>query len=67
MSVSKDTLKAMIRDLGGVPMTEEQLDIVLPAVQAHVEAMATLDEVDLSEVLPGHIFRIQPDGEHVKP
>ena len=62
MSVSKDTLKAMIRDLAGVPMTEEQLDTVLPAVQAHVEAMTTLDEVDLSEVLPGHVFRIQPDG-----
>ena len=62
MSVSKDTLKAMIRDLGGVSMTEEQLDAVLPAVQAHIDAMTTLDEVDLSEVLPGHIFRSQPDG-----
>ena len=62
VSVTKDTLKAIIQDLGGVPMTEEQLDAVLPAVQAHVAAMATLDEVDLSEVLPGHIFRVQPDG-----
>ena len=62
MSVSKDTLKAMVRDMGGVPLTEEQLDVVLPAVQASMDAMATLnDEVDLSEVLPGHIFRSQPD------
>ena len=51
-----------MRNLGGVSMTEEQLDAVLPAVHAHIDAMTTLDEVDLSEVLPGHIFRSQPDG-----
>ena len=62
MSVSKDTLKSIIRDLGGVPMTEEQLDAVLPAVSAHLEGMAALDEVDLSEILSGHVFRAQTGG-----
>ena len=50
----------MIRDLGGIPLTDEELDMLVPVVQANVDGMAKLEEVDLAEVLPGHVFHAEP-------
>ncbi|MBI4232988.1 MAG: hypothetical protein HY686_00945 [Chloroflexi bacterium] len=59
--VTRETLKAMIRELGGVPLTDEELDMLVPAVQGQVDAMSKLDAaLDLSQVAPGLIFHAEP-------
>ena len=61
MPVTRETLRGMIDDFGLIPLTDEELDMLLPAVQAQVDAMAKLDaEVDLSMVPPGAIFHAEP-------
>ena len=61
MPVTRETLRGMIDDFGMIPLTDEELDYLLPAVQAQVDAMAKLDaEVDLSMVPPGAIFHAEP-------
>ena len=61
MAVSRETLRGMIDDFGMIPLTDEELDYILPAVQAQVDAMARLDaDVDLSMVPPGAIWHAEP-------
>ena len=60
--VTKATLRAMIAELGLIPLTDEELDIVLPQVQAHRDAMEKLDKaLDLSMVAPGSVFFAEPN------
>ena len=48
MAVTKETLKRMIEELNLIPMSDEELEIVLPRVQSIVDNMEQLSEVDLS-------------------
>ena len=62
MPITKETLKTMIEDFGFLHLTDEELEIILPAVQAQADAITKLDAaVDLSMVPPGAIFRAEPN------
>jgi Asp-tRNA(Asn)/Glu-tRNA(Gln) amidotransferase C subunit len=60
MAVTKETLKRMIEELNLIPMSDEELEIVLPRVQSIVDHMEQLSEVDLSEIRVSHVFRADP-------
>ena len=61
MPVSKETLKQMIEDFGLIPMSDEELEIVLPTVQSTVDGTKQVSsEVDLSTTRISHVFRAHP-------
>lgn len=60
MKVTRETLKTMTREFDLVPLTDEELDIVLPNVQAMVDGLKQLEGIDLSEVRVSHVFRADP-------
>ncbi len=64
MAITKDTLKAMIREFHGMDLSDEELEIVAPALDSYLAEVENLRELDLSNVVSGRILRAQ---EGVKP
>jgi Asp-tRNA(Asn)/Glu-tRNA(Gln) amidotransferase C subunit len=62
MAITKDTLKAMIREFHGMELSDEELDIVAPALDSYLAEVENLRELDLSEVMSGRIQRAQEGG-----
>ena len=60
--VSKETLKAMVRDYGGVPLSDEELDLVAPEVEAYLAEVDQLRDLDLSSVMSGRLLRADEGG-----
>ncbi len=60
MAVTKETLKRMIEELNLIPMSDEELEIVLPRIQSIVDHMEQLSEMNLSEIRVSHVFRADP-------
>ena len=63
MPVSKDTLKAMIREYGGIPLSDEELDLVTPEVESYLREVGQLRDLDLSAVMSGRLMRADEGGE----
>lgn len=59
MPVSKDTLKAIIEEYGGIPLSDEELDLVAPEVESYLKEANQLRELDLSSVMSGRLMRAQ--------
>ena len=60
MAVSKETLKRMVEEMNLIPLSDEELDQVLPEVQGLVDVMSEYSEVDLVEIRISHVFRADP-------
>jgi hypothetical protein len=60
MAVTKETLKRMIEEMNLIPMSDQELDIVLPEVQGMLEGMKQISELDLSSIRISHVFRADP-------
>ena len=60
MAITKETLKRMIDEMGLIPLSDEELDIILPQVQSTVESGQKLAETDLSSSRVSHVFRASP-------
>ena len=63
MAITKDTLKAMIREFHGMELSDEELDIVAPALDGYLAEIENLRELDLSNVMSGRILRAQEGGK----
>ena len=57
MPVTRELLRAMLDTFGGLEMTDEELDAVLPSVQMYADQAAKLQELDLSEVFSARLLR----------
>ena len=57
MPVTRELLRAMLDAFGGLEMTDEELDAVLPNVQMYAEQAAKLNELDLSDVFSSRLLR----------
>ena len=62
MVITKDTLRAMIREFHGMELSDEELDIVAPALDSYLAEVENLRELDLSDVMSGRIQRAQEGG-----
>ncbi len=62
MAITKDTLKAMIREFHWMELSDEELDIVAPALDSYLAEVENLRELDLSDVMSGRIQRAQEGG-----
>ena len=63
MSVSDETLQAIIRDYNGFELSAEELELVKPEVSYYMEQLAILDELDLSETMSGRLLRMPAADE----
>ena len=59
MAISQETLKAMIRDYGGFELSDEELALVLPELDAYLGEVELLRELDLSKVMSSRLLRAE--------
>ena len=65
MTISQETLRAMIRDYGGFELSDEESGLVLPEIEIYLGEVEVLRELDLSNVMSSRLLRAQegqPDG-----
>ena len=60
--VTEDTLRAMLREFGGVEPTEAEMERVLASVNTYRQRAQPLGELDLSAVLSGRLLHAQEGG-----
>ncbi len=63
MPISKETLKAMIREYGGIQLSDAELDLVTPEVESYLKEVGQLRDLDLSAVMSGRLMRADEGGE----
>ena len=61
MSISNETLKAMIRDYNGVELSDEELSLVRPELDIYCTELEKLEFLDLSDSFSGRLMQL-PDG-----
>ena len=60
VSISDETLKAMIRDYNGFELSDEELELVRPELEFYLDELNKLEELDLSTVLSSRLMHL-PD------
>ena len=63
MSVSDETLQAIIRDYNGFELSAEELELVRPEIDYYMEQLATLNDLDLSDTMSGRLLRMAAADE----
>ena len=63
MAIEKETLKAMIRDFHGFDISDEELDLVKPALDNYLAQVEKLRELDLSGVMSSRLLRAKEGGD----
>jgi hypothetical protein len=63
MSVSDETLQAIIREYNGFELSAAELELVRPEIDYYMEQLATLDDLDLSATLSGRLLRMPTADE----
>ncbi len=63
MASTKETLQAMIREFHGIELSDEELEMVAPALGSYMVEVEKLRELDLSDVMSGRILRAQEGGK----
>ena len=58
MKLEPETLKAMIEDYDGIPLSDAELELVWPELEAYVAAVEQLEELDLSALFSGRLLRV---------
>ncbi len=62
MSISRETLKAMVRDYHGFELSDQEMELIRPELDAYMAAVEKLQELDLSSVLSGRLLRADEGG-----
>jgi len=62
MAISNETLKAMIRDYGGLELSDEELDLVRPEIESYMESMAGIEELNLGDMMSSRLLHVQEGG-----
>ena len=62
MPISKDTLRAMIRDFHGFELSDSELDIIEPELNNYLAEVEKLRELDLSNVMSGRLLKADEGG-----
>ena len=58
MSISDETLKAMIRDYNGLELSDEELELVRPELKNYFSELKKLEDLDLSDAFSGRLMHI---------
>ena len=57
MSISAETLKAMIRDFNGLELSDDELELVRPELDYYLDELKKLDALDLSDAFSSRLLR----------
>ncbi len=63
MAITKETLQAMVREFRGIELSDEELEMIAPALDSYLTEVENLRELDLSNVMSGRILRAQEGGK----
>ena len=63
MALPHETLKVMIRDYQGFPLSDDELELIRPELDNYLQAIETLQELDLSAVFSSRLLRVQEGGQ----
>ena len=63
MSVSDETLQAIIRDFNGFELSADELELVKPEIEYYLQQLAILDDLDLSDSMSGRLLRMASSDE----
>lgn len=58
MSISNETLKAMIRDFNGFELSDEELELVRPELDYYLDELKKLEDLDLSDAFSSRLLRL---------
>jgi hypothetical protein len=58
MSISNETLKAMIRDYNGLELSDEELELVRPELETYFSELKKLEDLDLSDAFSGRLMNL---------
>lgn len=61
-SVTRETLRRMIDEFELIPMSDDELDVAVPQVQALVNAISRTNHIDLANVRTSHVFVASTSG-----
>jgi hypothetical protein len=62
MAISRDTIKAMIRDYHGFDLTDEEIDLIQPELDNYAQEIENLRNLDLSAVMSSRLLRVEERG-----
>ncbi len=62
MAITKETLQAMIREFHGIELSDDELEMVAPALDSYMVEVEKLRDLDLSSVMSGRILRVEEGG-----
>ena len=57
MSISDETLKAMIRDFNGLELSDDELELGRPELDYYLDELKKLDALDLSDAFSSRLLR----------
>jgi len=60
VSITNETLKAMIRDYKGLELSDEELELVRPELESYLSELEKLEDLDLSDLFSSRLRHI-PD------
>ena len=63
MSISTETLKAMIRDFKGLELSDEELELVRPELESYLAEVEKIRELDLASVMSSRLLRAKDGGD----
>ncbi len=63
MTISNETLQAMIQSFDGFELTDDELDQLRPELENYMNAVDKLRELDLSSQMSSRLLRAQEGGE----
>ena len=63
MSISNETLKAMIRDYNGVELSDEELSLVRPELDIYFTELEKLEFLDLSDSFSGRLMQLPDESQ----
>ena len=63
MAFSKETLIAMIRDFQGYELSDAEMDIIIPDLNAYMTEVENIGELDLSDIMSSRLLRVKEGGE----
>ena len=58
VSISNETLKAMIRDFDGFELSDEELELVRPELEYYLEELKKLEGLDLSDAFSSRLLHL---------
>ena len=63
MPLSIATLKAMIQEYHGYPLSDEELERIRPELDSYLAEVEQLRELDLADVLSARLLRADEGGQ----